>query len=509
MNRILTLAVALAAGIPLCAQARTLTVGPSGRQFAQLRDVFSTQNLEPGDVVLVDGGATYESAVMGSDDGGSPTQPVTVRWSGTGATRPKLSGGIHTIKFQGSHHVVFDGFEVTGGSNTCIFNEANDVTVRNALVQGCPAHGILGADRGSGSFTLEYSEVRDTGAGTTKHALYMQSDEVAFPNAVFTMRFNYVHSGNGGNLLKSRHQRSNVHYNWFEGAAYQEIELIGPDCQTQSADWTPALKREDADVVGNVFVHTSSWRNVARLGGDLNGRSNGRVRFLNNTFLIDRAGTANAVLVQLGLEALQMDNNVVLQTGSGAPAIVAENPAQDMELPYCAPFDREPWVSGRRVAGRNNWVETAATAVPIEWGMTRKGSDPGFVNVAQRALRPGTGSPLIDMGNANAGMNSGFEVPGALARAVFDPPLRRKIAPGEARARIVIGPDIDIGALEQVDAADLDVAVNGSRPLLPPADAGGAAASAPASRAARAPSPAGLRALLLRQLPSLRHRMRR
>lgn len=467
MRRLSCAALLLAAALPL--QARVFTVGP-GREYAQLRDVFTGNDLAPGDVVSVDGGATYQSVVVGSNDAGSAAAPVVIRWSGTGAARPKLQGGTHTIKFERANHVVFEGFEVTGGTSTCIFNEAHDVTVRDVVVHGCPSHGILGADQNSGSFTLEYSEVYDTGAGTTKHALYMQSDEVAYPGSVFTMRFNRIHSGNGGNLLKSRHERTRVYYNWFEGAAYQELELIGPDCQTQQAAWTPTLAREDAEIVGNVFVHTSTWPNVARIGGDLNGRSMGRVRFLSNTFLIDRPGTARAVLVQLGLESLEMHGNVIHQTGSGVATAVAENPASSVETPYCAPLEREPWVAGRRIAGSYNWVETGASA-PAEWGATRRGTDPGFADIAARRLRPSSGSPLIDMGTHAPQTPAGFEIAGSVQRAMFDPPPRRKLAPGEARERLLFAANVDIGALEEIDAADYLIPVNGSPPLLPPTDA--------------------------------------
>jgi hypothetical protein len=211
------------------AEARTFTVGPAGREYTQLSSVFNANDLAPGDIVEVDGNATYGSVVVGDDDGGAPGNPVIIRWRRVvGASRPALQGGIHTIKFQQSNHVVFEGFEVRGGTSTCVFSEADDVTVRDAVIHGCPGHGILGADLNSGSFTLEYSEIYDAGSGSTRHPIYMQSDEIAYPGSVFRMRFNYVHNGNGGNLLKSRHERSEIHSNWFEGSVYQEIELIRP-----------------------------------------------------------------------------------------------------------------------------------------------------------------------------------------------------------------------------------------------------------------------------------------
>lgn len=155
----------------LPAESRTFTVGPTGRDYSQLSTVFTANDLAPGDIVGVDGSALYASVVVGDDDGGAPGNPVMIRWRRVaGATRPVLQGGLHTIKFQQSNHVVFEGFEVRGGANTCVFSEAHDITVRDTVIHACPGHGILGADLNSGSFTLEYSEIYDAGSGSTRHS---------------------------------------------------------------------------------------------------------------------------------------------------------------------------------------------------------------------------------------------------------------------------------------------------------------------------------------------------
>ena len=480
-----TIACALGLLSAGAARAATYTVGPagSGAQHAQLRDVFVQRDLAPGDVVLVRGGAAYEGGVVvGEDDAGTAAQPVTIRWDGLGGTRPRLQGGTHTIKFQRSDHVVFEGFEVTGGSSTCVFYEADDVTVRNAGIHDCPGHGILGADQNSGSFTLEYSEVRDAGAGAYRHPLYIQSDEIAYPGAVFRMRYNRIHRGNGGNLLKDRHQRSEIYYNWFEGAAYQALELIGPDCETQQAGWSADLVREDADVVGNVIVHTGSWPNVIRAGGDLNGRSQGRVRLVNNTILVDRAAAGvNVVYVQLGLESLEMHNNVVYQAGGAAPALLRENTTAD--TPVCGPQGTQPWTGGRKVNGSHNWVQSAATLVPVEWGITLRGGDPGFTSVAQRLLRPLAASPLVDAANPQPAPPATFPFPSPLALPLFEP-RGTATAPGQAAARLVNGAGADIGAFEG-PGSSAPILREGAQPLLPPRTVtGGEAASGAASPAA-------------------------
>lgn len=470
--------------LPAVALAATYTVGPSGRQYTQLSTLVDSVDLEPGDIVLVDGGATYNGNILvRSGDRGAAGNPVTFRWNrSAGSTRPILQGGTHTIKFQQSNHVVFEGFDVRGGTSSCLFSEAHDVTVRDSIIRDCPSHGILGADNNSGSFTLEYSEVFNSGSGTQRHSIYMQSDEVAYPGSVFLMRYNYIHDGVGGNLLKNRHERALIYYNWFENSPYQELELIGPDCETQQAGWTADLRREDVDMVGNVIVHSSGWRNAIRTGGDLNGRNQGRLRMVNNTIIFNRSGIANALLVQLGQESIEMHNNVVYQTGSGAaPNILYENPAADVDTPYCGPMSREPWTSGRKVAGSNNWVQSSAARVPAEWTDTLRGADPLFTNLAQFQLRPAANSPLVSAGNPSPPTPSAFPFPSPLALPQFDPPLRARMAIGAQVAR-VFGTRIDIGALESLSGGTEPRRRNGSQPLAPPQPQGATPAAAAGAR---------------------------
>ena len=131
---------------------------------------------------VVDGGPLNGGIVVQGDDSGTVANPVVIRWNrAVGGTRPLLQGGQHTIKFEQSNNVVFEGFEVTGGSSTCVFSEADNVTVRDSADPGLSVARHSGADQNSGSFTLEYSEIRNSGAGTTRHSIYMQSDEVSFP----------------------------------------------------------------------------------------------------------------------------------------------------------------------------------------------------------------------------------------------------------------------------------------------------------------------------------------
>ena len=196
---------------------------------------------------------------------------------------------------------------------------------------------------------------------------------------------------------------------------------------------------------------------------------------VNNTILFTRPGIANAVLVQLGQESVEMHNNVVHQTGSGAaPNILQVNEASDVETPYCAPTSREPWSSGRKVAGSNNWVQASATLVPAELSNTYRGTDPLLENIAQYRLRPLAASALVSAGNPSPGSPPGFPFPSPLPLPEFDPPQRMKIAIGAEVTRVP-GMRIDIGAFESVAGGGAPTPKHGSPPLIPPVLPGGGA----------------------------------
>ena len=73
------LGLGLLAAVPLSAAAATYNVGP-GRQYTQLTTFFNSVNLAPGDIVEVDGNATYAgNIVVGDDDSGTQASPVTIR----------------------------------------------------------------------------------------------------------------------------------------------------------------------------------------------------------------------------------------------------------------------------------------------------------------------------------------------------------------------------------------------------------------------------------------------
>jgi hypothetical protein len=396
---------------------KTYRVGPA-RVHTSLADVVD--RLEPGDVVEVDGDATYRGTLL--HRAGTAARPIHVRGVRVNGRRPVLAGGSTTLEISGDH-TVFEGFEVTGGEVRCILHHAAHVTIRDALVHGCPAHGILSSDTGSGSLLLDYVEVYDAGSGSEKHPIYIATDETLYPGSVFRMQHSYVHDNRGGNNVKSRAERNELFANWIEGAIYKEIDLVGPDGQD------PDLAREHADVVGNVFRKTSATY-VARVGGDGTGETYGRYRFVNNTFLIHPDSLA-AIHLADGIESVELHNNVFYAPGGGAVRVFVDEAA---------------WPAGTPVMVGSNNALPPGSAVPAGWAATFVGP-PGFVDADALDLRLSPGSALVDAGNRQPASPPGHPFPSPRL-APRDLPPSRSIEPVRgARPR----PDdgrIDVGAFE-------------------------------------------------------------
>jgi hypothetical protein len=408
MSRVLVAMVGLVVGLPAAvAQAATYEVGP-GKPYATLEEVDDL--LGPGDVVLVSGGgATYPGGVR-LDRAGSPSAPITIR--GVGNPRPVLAGSTNTIELAGDH-TVLERFDLTGGSFRCLYLHGDGLVVRDTVVHDCPAHGILGADTDSGDATLERVEVHHAGGGDRHHSIYMATDEVTHPGSVFRMRHCWVHDATGGNLVKSRAERNEIAYNRLEGNAlsFHELELIGPDPGGGAV--APGV-REDSDVVGNVLVHRrADFRYAARVGGDATGESEGRYRFVSNTF-VGAAGSAYTVFRAFDrLESIEAVGNVMHRPGG---------------LQVLREVEAE-WVGGARMlTGSANWI-SAGSEVPGELAGGLGGADPGL----DASLRPVDGSPLVDVGFA------------ATLVAEFEPPLAGMAAAGAARP---VDEALDVGAYE-------------------------------------------------------------
>jgi len=404
------------------AQATTYQVGPT-RTYQQPSQVRAL--LMPGDLVEIDGDHTYAGGLI-FDEAGSPASKITIRGLRVNGKRPVISGGGNAIEARASHYV-FEGLDITAGTNRCFYHHADDITLRDSVVHDCPAQGILGADTDSGSLLLEYTEVHHCGEGTQNHQIYMSTDASIYADAVFRMQHCYLHDGNGGNNVKSRAARNELFYNWIEGALYHEVELIG------SEENPEALVREDSDVVGNVLIKRNPDSFVVRFGGDGTGQTNGRYRFVNNTVIV--LPDAPAVFRCFdGIESLEAHNNVFAVRGAGNVNLLREVEAS--------------WVSGTTtIAGQNNWIQSGATNVPTGFTGTITGSAPGFVDLVADDLRPATASPLVDAGAANLSGPAGHAFPDPLPAPLYLPPSRSALAVGTAEGRNTVG-TIDVGAFE-------------------------------------------------------------
>jgi chitodextrinase len=402
------------------ASGTTYLVGPA-RAYASIGDVDAL--LEPGDLVLVDGDCSYAGGITFSN-AGDPAQPITIRGVKVNGHRPVIEGGRNVVEFNQNNYV-FEGFEIRDAEFRGLYHHADNVTIRDCVVHDCP-HGILGADQGSGDLTLEYCEVYACGEGDGRHQLYISTNEDDYPGSVFRMRFCYIHDGTGGNNLKSRAERSEIYYNWFENPYYHNLELIGPDPAGGVAE---DKAREDGDVVGNVIIAKRYSRNV-RVGGDGTGQSRGCYRFMNNTFIHRNGDPASHIFAHFAVESVEMHNNVFYITSSDV--------FDDSEA---------SWVSGRRVSGSNNWVHSSA-GYPAEWTGTLTGTSPGFADMPNNLLLPAAGSPLIDAGTGSTTSPAGSPFPNPLAAPLFHPPQWALIPVGTAEVRPGDGA-IDIGAYER------------------------------------------------------------
>jgi hypothetical protein len=309
----------------------------------------------------------------------------------------------------GSRYVI-EGFDITAGGDShtmrCFYNVGNDVTLRDSVVHDCGCTGIAGSDV-SGSLTLDRVEVYHCGTGLYAHQIYVGSSLSKYPTALFRMRYCYVHDGTGGNNVKSRVTRNVIEYNWIEGAAFHELDLVGPDPKAQK---TPAGGVHcDADIIGNVFVKRANTAGtLARFGSDGTASSRGRYRFINNTVVVESGEAAGFGLFWLKgeVDSLAVWNNV-FATEVGPLKLVRS------DITTVTPA----------LSGNGNWIPANSANVPQAWGIIT-GADPGFLNVAGGDYRPAAGSPLIGAGSALPGGIVVSGVPPARKAPVISGALR-------------------------------------------------------------------------------------
>lgn len=406
------------------------TVGP-GMQYSNLNSVAS--KLQPGDTVQVYYSSTPYSGGVLFTVAGTSTQKIKIIGVPQNGIRPKISGGTNTVEFRASHYI-FQGFEITGGSSRCLYHHADDIYIGDTVVHDCPAQGILGAETGAGSLTLDYVEVYRCGSGTTRHPVYMDTDPQMYPGSIFRMQHSYIHAGLGGNNVKSRAERNEIYYNWIEGAQYREIELIGHSYS--------AHPRQDSDVVGNVFLKKNTYY-VARIGGDGDADTLGRYRFENNDFIVNQDGNP-VVQVFDRVETLEMHNNIFYKTGGGTVAVYTDTDGT--------------WVDGYAIlGGYTNWIPVSSS-IPSQWIGTIFGTDPKFYSASTYDFNLSSGSP-IDQGTANPASPTGFPFPNPLQVPLFEPPLGKLETIGGGLTRSLIN-KIDPGPYEFMNGTNTDMSAS-------------------------------------------------
>lgn len=403
------------------------TVGPT-RTYKTIQEV--TALLIPGDLVIVDGDASY-SGQIDLEISGTESKPIIIRGVKVNGKRPVLSGGKFGFNITG-HYNIIEGFEIKSTTKAGIGHFANGTHVIDCVIHDNLREGIIGWGSLSGSITVEYSELYHNGINTSPnaHQIYMATDEAAFPSAIFRLQHCYIHDGNGGNNVKSRSGRNEIYYNWIESASYHGIELIGFD-PDDNADVNASTLREDGDVVGNVIL-ASSGLACARVGGDkIEAQSYGRFRFVNNTFIMN--GNGDAVRVYVGIETVEFHNNLVYNKLNAANTKLFNDADGD-------------WLNNKQLKGSNNWIQTGTNMVPTELTGSISGTDPGFVDINTNNVKLAAGSPLINTGNPSPATFDTYPFPLPLDLPFYSAPYRSiQISPAAVRPSVGI---IDIGAYE-------------------------------------------------------------
>lgn len=454
--------------------------------------------LNPGDVLDVYPAPQPHAAVRFTR-AGTAAQPITVRGIAVNGQRPLVQGGsasatgFAAVYFAGSHHLVVEGLDISNGIDRrrpdgsldtgryatpaqCIKHEAHAVTLRDVRVFACPNHGILGTDTGSGSLTLQRTEVTRSGCNPTggrmqcddgKHPIYVATDLQAWPDAVLRIEDSWIHDNHAGESIKSRAHRVEVYTSWIATTGPHEARafgLYGHDEVRQASLQQPIHH----DIVGNVILvdaNRSDANSVLRFGsdfdlGDRNADTYGRTRLVNNTLVVSGSlATGAAPLVRAfgRPEGFIAHNNLVVTVGEAAPRVLFLH-EDDGNLQWAAP-DGRPRVlmthnalpagstllrtrSGQRYdsgaaapAGSgyawSNTLDAGSTPLP------QLGAD--FEALRPAALRPpagwalrGTGTTATHLTRHPVDADRAFEIPGALPLPPRTPAPGRSSGPARA-----------------------------------------------------------------------------
>ena len=328
-------------------------------------------------------------------------------------------------------------------SGRCIRHAGDNLLVRNCKISGSGT-GIISSDMLAGAITVEYCEIFENGAGPGGHNLYLANNIGRYPKAETVVRYCYIYQSIMSVGLKSRCHINKIYYNYFYNNSGQALELLGPDPGNESGsnagfsiakqinqNWGPYNQftfRCDHDVVGNTIIYDVQERNfyggrMVRCGADgtsalsnlfpntpghlgklFFGKSWGRFRFVNNTFLYagSDAGTTLGVSLQFSVESVEFYNNIFYSTKSDFLPVFEDLTDNPNRIAWTSPY-------GRQIAGANNAVigRYVAENIPSEWTGTITGvlGDNPFVSAPEMTshytsydLHLKENSPLIAAG---------------------------------------------------------------------------------------------------------------
>lgn len=300
-------ALALAcAAVVAPASAATLSVG-AGKTYARPCQAFAVA--KSGDVVEIDGSATYSGDVCGIGVSNLTIRGVNGRPKIDAAGKNAMGKGTWVV--QGSN-IVIDNVEMYGAkvpdqNGAALRLEGTNFTLRNSFLHD-NENGILANANASSNILVEHSEFARNGYGTGyTHNLYIGNV------GSLTFRYNYSHDAHVGHNLKSRAAVNTIAYNRFsstpagqEGSRKTSYEIDLPNAGT-------------AYVIGNVIQQTASNGNPAMLTFGVEGASNPTqdLYVVNNTFLNDDSSRGTFIFIGSGVsKPALIQNNIFAGVGS-------------------------------------------------------------------------------------------------------------------------------------------------------------------------------------------------
>lgn len=283
------------------------------------------RSLFPGDVLLLAPG-TYPGPLIVSGTG-TAGNPIRIRGSrGTVISGGGGKKGGAVVALRGDF-IHLENMAITGGGDTALWRGLYIVGDRcrasNVEVSEIPANGIHISDA-SGSATLERVRVHHCGGGSRAHQIYAASDIARYRDAVFRMVACTVADGNGGNNVKSRARRTEILDCDISGAAFHELDLVGPDLEAHPKA-PPGT--QSALVRGNRITKLpGSQGAVARVGSDSLVASMGTYTFEHNRIAILSSKPKRPVLIRVhrAIREIRFTANTVTTAHDG-PVNLFEN----------------------------------------------------------------------------------------------------------------------------------------------------------------------------------------